>query len=82
MPILKMTANLANYKGYKMLKDRRVLLEHDLKIAQEQAAKMYLDIVVSRKELHSDQYQVLREQVADLQFDLDIVNQLILKGHE
>lgn len=65
-----------------MLKDRRVLLEHDLKIAQEQAAKMYLDIVVSRKELHSGQYQVLREQVADLQFDLDIVNQLILKGHE
>jgi hypothetical protein len=28
-----------------MLKDRRALLEHDLKAAHDQAAQMYLDIV-------------------------------------
>ena len=31
-----------------MLRDRRVLLEHDLKIAHDQAAEMYLDIVVNK----------------------------------
>ena len=30
-----------------MLKDRRVLLEHDLKTAHERASTMYLDIVVT-----------------------------------
>ena len=64
-----------------MLKDRRVLLEHDLKIAHDQAAKMYLDIVVNDGDVHSEEYQKMRDRISKLEFDLNIVNQLIHKGH-
>jgi len=66
-----------------MLKDRRVLIEHELKIAHDQAAKMYLDIVVTDDgDVHSEEYQQLRDRISKLEFDLNIVNQLIHKGHE
>ena len=65
-----------------MLKDRRVLLEHDLKIAHDQAAQMYLDIVVNNGDVHSEEYQQMRDRISKLEFDLNVVNQLIHKGHE
>ena len=65
-----------------MLKDRRVLLEHDLKIAHDRAAEMYLDIVVTDGDVHSEEYQQMRDRISKLEFDLNIVNQLIHKGHE
>ena len=65
-----------------MLKDRRVLLEHDLKIAHDRAAHMYLDIVTHGGDVHSEEYQQLRDRIAKLEFDLNVVNQLIHKGHE
>ena len=64
-----------------MLKDRRVLLEHDLKIAHDQAAQMYLDIVTNNGDVHSEEYQQIRDRISKLEFDLNIVNQLIHKGH-
>ena len=64
-----------------MLRDRRVLLEHDLKIAHDQAAEMYLDIVVNNGDVHSEEYQQIRDQISKLEFDLNVVNQLIHKGH-
>jgi hypothetical protein len=64
-----------------MLKDRRVLLEHDLKVAHERAAEMYLDIVVNNGDVHSEEYQQMRDRISKLEFDLNIVNQLIHKGH-
>ena len=64
-----------------MLRDRRVLLEHDLKIAHDQAAEMYLDIVVNNGDVHSIEYQQMRDRISKLEFDLNIVNQLIHKGH-
>ena len=64
-----------------MLRDRRVLLEHDLKIAHDQAAEMYLDIVVNNGNVHSEEYQQMRDRISKLEFDLNIVNQLIHKGH-
>ena len=64
-----------------MLKDRRVLLEHDLKIAHDQAAQMYLDIVVNNGDVHSEEYQQMRDRISKLEFDLNVVNQLIYKGH-
>ena len=64
-----------------MLKDRRVLLEHDLKIAHDQAAQMYLDIVTNNGDVHSEEYQQMRDRISKLEFDLNIVNQLIHKGH-
>ena len=64
-----------------MLRDRRVLLEHDLKIAHDQAATMYLDIVIHNGDVHSEEYQQMRDRISKLEFDLNIVNQLIHKGH-
>ena len=64
-----------------MLKDRRVLLEHDLKIAHDRAAEMYLDIVVTDGDVHSEEYQQMRDRISKLEFDLNIVNQLIHKGY-
>jgi hypothetical protein len=65
-----------------MLRDRRVLLEHDLKIAHDQAAEMYLDIVVNNGDVHSEEYQQMRDRISKLEFDLNVVNQLIHKGHQ
>lgn len=65
-----------------MLKDRRVLLEREIKKAHEDAANMYLSIVVSNGDVNSVEYQNLKKHIADLHFDLDMVNSLILKGHE
>ena len=65
-----------------MLRDRRVLLEHDIKAAHDRAAKMYLDIVVNSGDPHSEEYQQARDQISKLEFDLNMVNQLIHKGYE
>ncbi len=65
-----------------MLKDRRVLLERDLKEAHDCASNMYLDIVTNDGDVHSIEYQRARDQISKLEFDLNMVNQLIHKGHE
>ena len=64
-----------------MLKDRRVLLEQEIARVFDEAAAKYLDIVVNDGDVHSAEYQSLSEKVMKLQFDLDIVNKLIRKGH-
>jgi hypothetical protein len=65
-----------------MLKDRRVLLEGEIVKAQAKAAGMYLDIVVNEGNVHSLEYQLLKENITNLQFDLSVVNTLIKQGHE
>ena len=65
-----------------MLKDRRVLLEKEVQAAHEQAAHMDLDIVTNYGDVHSDEYQKMRDLITRLEFDLNMVNQLIHKGHE
>ena len=66
-----------------MLKDRRLLLEQEIKRAHTEAANMYLSIVVSNhSEIPSPEYQALRDRITSLQFDLNVVNQLIFNGHE
>lgn len=66
-----------------MLKDRRVLLEQEIRKAHVEAANMYLSIVVSNHgEVPSPEYQALKDKINNLQFDLNMVNQLIFNGHE
>jgi hypothetical protein len=66
-----------------MLKDRRLLLEQEIKKAHTEAANMYLSIVISNHaEIPSAEYQALRDRITNLQFDLNVVNQLIYNGHE
>jgi len=65
-----------------MLKDRRALLEQDIKKAHEAAANLYLHIVTTDGDIYSTEYQSLRDKIMDLQFDLNVVNQLIHRGHK
>jgi hypothetical protein len=65
-----------------MLKDRRALLEHELNQAHDQASAMYLDIVTQDGDVASVEYQALKEKIVSLQFDLNVVNKLIYKGHQ
>jgi hypothetical protein len=65
-----------------MLKDRRVLLEQELNRAHEAAASLYLDIVTHDGDVANPEYHALKDKINSLQFDLNIVNQLIYKGHK
>ena len=64
-----------------MLRDRRVLIEQEIKKFQAEAANMYLSIVVGGDNLDNKEYQQLKETIASLEFDLEMVNQLISEGH-
>ena len=65
-----------------MLKDRRVLLEQEIKKAHDEAAAIYLDIVTHDKNAHSAEYESIKNKIMNLQFDLNVVNQLIHKGNQ
>lgn len=65
-----------------MLRDRRELLEREIRKSHDDAANMYLSIVVGGGDVHSKEYQNLKMHITDLQFELDMVNRLIYKGHE
>jgi len=65
-----------------MLKDRRILIEQELAKTQAAAAKLYLSIVTHDGDVYSSEYQLLKNRIMNLQFDLNIINDLINKGHE
>jgi hypothetical protein len=65
-----------------MLKDRRALLEQEITKAHDEAAKLYLDIVTHDGDVSSPEYYALKDKISDLQFNLNIINQLIYKGHK
>lgn len=64
-----------------MLRDRKVLLEQELVRAKNDAANMYLSIVVGGNDLHSKEYQDVRQRVSMLERDLNQVCELLLQGH-
>lgn len=65
-----------------MLKDRKLLIETELKKLHDKAAHMYLDIVTKNGDVHSAEYIALREKIGDLQHDYKMINLLIKDGHE
>lgn len=65
-----------------MLRDRKALLEQEIKRAHSDAAHMYLTLAVGGGDTHSKEYQDLKEKITSLQFDLNMVNQLIHQGHQ
>jgi len=65
-----------------MLRDRKALLEQEIKKASNEAANMYLSIVVSGGDVHSKEYQELKERISTLKFDLNAVDLLIAQGHQ
>ncbi len=65
-----------------MLRDRKALLEQEIRKAQAEAANMYLSIAIGGGDLHSKDYQDLKEKISSMNFDLNVINQLITQGHE
>jgi hypothetical protein len=64
-----------------MLKDRRELIELEIRNTSEKAAKMYLNSVIGKQELDMEEYEALKNKIASLRFDLVMVKQLIDEGH-
>lgn len=65
-----------------MLRDRKALLEHELKKAQTEAANMYLSLAIGGGDVHSKEYQDLKEKISNLNFDLQTINTLLTQGHQ
>ena len=65
-----------------MLKDRRELIELEIRITSEKASKMYLYSVLGKQELDMEEYEALKNKIASLRFDLVMVKQLIDEGHK
>jgi len=65
-----------------MLKDRRELIENELKSVTNQAAIMYFESVTGKNELDMKKYQELKDKITSLRFDLVMVKQLIDDGHQ
>jgi len=63
-----------------MLADRKELLEHDIRKLHAEAAAMYFNIVIKGDTTHDVEYQSLKDKINSLEFDLNIVNQLIKQG--
>lgn len=64
-----------------MLRDRKVLLEQELVRAKNEAANMYLSIVIGGNDLYSKEYQDARQRVSIIEHDLNQVCELLLQGH-
>jgi hypothetical protein len=65
-----------------MLRDRKALLEHELKKAHSEAANMYLGLAIGGGDVHSKEYQDLKEKISNLNFDLRAINTLLTQGHQ
>ncbi len=65
-----------------MLKDRRVLLEQEIAKAHDAAAALYLNIITHNGDVHSTEYQSIKNKIMSLEIDMSIVNKLIREGHE
>jgi hypothetical protein len=66
-----------------MLKERKELLEHELKRLHSEAANMYLSLVVGQTgDVTNPAYQMLKEKINDRSFELKLVTDLVNNGNE
>ena len=65
-----------------MLRDRKALLEQEIKRAHTEAANMYLSLAVSGGNVHGKEYQDLKAKISGLKSDLGEVNKLMHQGLE
>lgn len=65
-----------------MLKERRELLEHEIRKIHEQASHLYLDIVTKGGDVKSLEYQQLKDRIHDLKFEYEMVQTLIQNKQE
>jgi hypothetical protein len=67
-----------------MLRDRKALLEHEIHESKAEAAALYLDMIKNPEKISElrGQYEYVRGQTIDFEFDLITINKLIEQGHE
>ena len=65
-----------------MLKERRELLEYEIKKIHDQAAHMYLDMAIKGDNLNNPEYERLKNRIYDLKFEYEMVQKLILNNQE
>ena len=65
-----------------MLKDRRALIESEIIKAKTKAADMYFNIVVSGNDSSNIEYETLKKVISELEFQLNMIDALINKGHK
>jgi hypothetical protein len=65
-----------------MLRDRKALLEQEFRKAHSEASNMYLSITIGGGNVHSKEYQDLKEKISTLNFDLQTINTLLAQGHQ
>ena len=65
-----------------MIRDRKALLEQEIEKSKRLAAAMYLKIVTGGGAPADVEYQKLKDKISNFEFDLGVVNQLILDGHK
>ena len=66
-----------------MLKDRRALLERELKVKMDTASTLYFTIIRSRvTQEQLDEYTALCTELANLRIELAQVTKLIAEGHD
>ena len=65
-----------------MLKERRELLEYEIKKIHDEASHMYLDMVIKGDNLNNPEYERLKNRIYDLKFEYEMVQKLILNNQE
>jgi hypothetical protein len=65
-----------------VLKERRELLEYEIRKIHKQASQMYLDIVLKDGDVKSPEYEQLKNRIQDLKFEYEMVQTLVRNNQE
>lgn len=67
-----------------MLRDRKELIEYEIEKLKSEGANWYLQMIKFPELLNTIQpeYDIIREKINSLEFDLFAVNKLIEQGHK
>lgn len=65
-----------------MLNDRKALVEYELANKKQQAASLYLKMVTNDYAAlrYQEHYECLKAEISSLEFDLNMINQILLEG--
>lgn len=64
-----------------MLRERKELVEQEIQKLYKLASALYLRIVTTGGDVHSKEYQDMKDKISALEYDLSLINQLIKDGH-
>lgn len=64
-----------------MLRERKELVEQEIQKLYKLASALYLKIVTTDGDVHSKEYQDMKDKISALEYDLSLINQLIKDGH-